>query len=321
MQFTGENIKYCLLAWDFEEEETGNAYGTKELPISGLYNWANALNGKRMYPQTDEELAQFNLFHINITGRNLLLLSTFLKTMPAGAKLLLNVDLSVELWQNVYNYPDFFLDQINRADYIFAVEPLMADILGRALKRKVGCIPHPVAYEELTKLRCKDRLNQIGVALHRYDMNYVMPHYVVKELPKGWQSIALGSTEKKSKMLHLYTFAKEACAFEDLMKLTATLYAVYETYTIHSYGRYSLECAVLGVPCVGPKMVSSIAHCFPELATEQSYDLKGSSKLLRKLIEDFDFYTEVARGGMEKARDYSYEASKKKLVEFLNSGQ
>ncbi len=321
MVYTEDNLKYCLLAWDFNEEDTGNLHGKENLPITGLYNWANALNGKRQFPQTEEELAQFNLFHINITGRNLMLLSTFLKRMPKDAKLILNVDLAVELWQNVYNYPDLFLDQINRADYIFAVEPLMANILERALKRPVACIPHPCAYEDLKKLRCDDRLNQIGVALHRYDMNMVMPHFVTRQLPENWQTIALGSTESKTNYMHLYTFIQETCGFAELMKLTSELYAAYETYTIHSYGRYSVECATLGVPCVGPKMVSSIAHCFPEIATNNSYDIEGSAALLNKLINDFDFYKEVAHYGMKKAADYSYKSSRELLIDFLNSPQ
>jgi len=320
MIFTEENLRYCLLSWDPYEEHTGNSYGGEPLPISGLYNWANALGGVRKYPSCPEELADYNLFHINITARNLLLLSTFLKQKPKGAKLILNIDFAVELWRSAFTHPDFLLDQIDRADYIFSVEPLMAEILGTALKRNVACIPHPVSVEQLILKRKERRLNQIGFALHRYDMNDVVPAFVARQLPAGFQTIALGSTETKRNLLHMYTFMKESCAFEELMELTSSLYAVYETYTIHSYGRYSVECAALGVPCVGPAMVSSIKDCFPDLALQEPNDVNGGARLLNKLIAEPEFYLDVISKATERVQKYSLKESRKRLLTFLNTG-
>lgn len=321
MLWTEENISYCLLAWDDYDENRTNVHGNESLPISGLYNWANALDGKRMFPRTEEELAQFNLFHINVTGRNLYLLNTFLKTKPINSKLILNVDRAVELWAGSFQYVDHFLDQINKADYIFGVEPLMCDILERALKRKVPCLPHPVATHLLKDLRCAERLNQIMFSLHRYDINFLLSDFIIKELPKTWQTIACGSTGmNKNELMHIFTFIKEQSKFADLMELTSKMYAAYETYTLHSYGRYSAECACLGVPCVGSKIVGSISRCFPELTTDTN-DIKAASSLLNKLINDQDFWSHCALEGVDRSEFYSYDNSKKRLIEFLNASQ
>lgn len=318
MLWTEDNLSYCLLAWDDYDEQRTNRFGEESLPISGLYNWANALDGKRMFPRTEGELAQFNLYHINITARNLYLLNTFLKTKPQEAKLILNVDLACDLWQGAFKYTDHFLDQINKADYIFGVEPFMCDILERALKRKVACLPHPVATDLLKDFRSEERLNQIMFSLHRYDVNFLLPGYVARELPEGWQTIACGSTGmSKNELMHIYTFIKEQCKFQELMELTSKMYAAYESYTLHSYGRYSAECACLGVPCVGPKTVGSMKQCFPDLLMDVN-DVGKGIELLTKLINDKDFWTHCALEGVDRSEYYSYVNCKKRLLNFLN---
>ena len=321
MLWTEENLSYCLLAWDDYDQERCNRYGKEELPISGLYNWANALNGKRMFPRTEGELAQFNLFHINITARNLYLLDTFLKYKPSNAKLILNVDMAVELWHGAFKYTDHFLNQIDKADYIFGVEPFMCETLETVLKRKIACLPHPVATHLLKDFRSEERFNQIMFSLHRYDLNFLLPDFIIRQLPEGWQTIACGSTGmSKNEIMHIYTFIKEQCKFQELMETTSKMYAAYESYTIHSYGRYSAECACLGVPCVGSKSVGSIKQCFPELQTDIN-DLNKASKLLNQLINDKDFWAHCALEGVDRSEYYSYANSKKRLLEFLNARQ
>lgn len=319
MIYTEENIRYCLLAWDHYEELEDNLNSKKKLPISGLYNWATVFNGKRTFPQSDQDLAQFNLFHINVTLKNLFLIPTFLKKMPSTAKLILNIDFAVELWQETLGlYPDLLFDIIDRADYIFAVEPLQAEIISYSINRNVPVLPHPVAISEIKKHISEERINQIGFSLHRYDKNFLLSGLIANRLPKTYQSIALGSTSSKRDLLHLFTFIKEYCSFEELIKLTSQLYAVCESYTIHSYGRYTVECAALGVPCVGPENVASIKHCFPDLTTKLNH-IKEYSDLLHKLINDKDFYSEVAMKSIKLSEDYSFESSKTKMLNFLNS--
>jgi len=317
--FDNENIKYCLLAFDHNEEKDDNDHGGRQLPISGLYNWANIFNGKRMFPRTPEEFDQFNLFHINITSKNLFLLSTFLKKKPSSAKLLLNIDFSVELWNQNFAYPDILLEQIDKADYIFAVEPLMAEILSDALRRHVPCIPHPIDTEGLKTFQTNSRLNQIGVSLHRYDNNFLLPYFAIKDFAPEYQSLLLGSTtSSKQNFLHMYDFILENCSFEKLINTINKLYIVYESYTIHSYGRLSAECAVLGIPCVGAECVSSIKKCFPDLATKTN-DIVKQKSIINYLIHDKEFYSEVAIKALKLSEYYSYNNCKSLLMGLLNN--
>ena len=320
MVFNDENIKYCLLSWDFYEEAEDNAYGNQKIPISGLFNWANALNGARTFPRSEQDLAQFNLYHINITSRNLFLLETFLKQKPREAKLLLNVDYAVEMWSQSFPvYPDLFFSLIDKADYIFAVEPLQSEILSTELRRNVPVIPHPVATHLLKNMRSPERDNQIGISLHRYDTSNLYPAALVaRRLPKHFQTVAVGSTSSKATLLHLFDFIKETTPFEEFIKTINRFYAVFESYSMHSYGRFTAECAALGIPCVGATCVHSLNECFPDLTYFDTNSIERPAEHLNDLINDQAFYSEMVNKSIELSENFSYKTCKEKLFKLLN---
>jgi len=321
MLFTEQNIKYCLLCFDPYEEQEGNTYGESDLPISGLFNWAKVFNGNRAFPSCRAEYDQYNLIHVNVTTRNLFLIEQIVKAKPKEAKLLLNIDFSIDMWKNSLPlYPELILSLINKADYIFAVEPEMASVLSLSLERRVPCIPHPVATHLLSKYRALERINQIGFSIHRYDDNVLIPAFLARLLERNdFQTIVLGGIHSsKANIQHLFSFFKESCPFEELIKTIAPLYALYETYTIHSYGRLTAECACLGVPVVGGKYVYSIDKCFPDLALEKPNDFAGALSLFDKLRLDKDFYAYVAQKAVDNSEFFSFENCKHLMLDFLN---
>ena len=323
MIFNEQNTKYCLLCFDPYEEQEGNTFGDKALPLSGLFNWARVFNGVRKFPTCRAEYEQFNLIHINVTTRNLFLIDQIIKNLPSHAKLLLNIDFSIDMWRSsLPMYPELILSLIDKADFIFAVEPEMASLLSISLGRKVPCIPHPVATHLIKDFRAEERLNQIGFSVHRYDDNILIPGFVARMLPENFQTIVLGGVHStKASVQHMFSFFKETCPFEELIKTIAPLYALYETYTIHSYGRLTAECACLGVPVIGGKFVYSIDKCFPDLALDKPNDFTNAVKLFNKLINDKDFYSYVAVRAMQLSEYFSFENCKEMMLEFLNEGQ
>ena len=321
MVYTSDNIKYCLLCFDPYEEQEGNSFGDTDLPLSGLFNWARVFNGKRSFPNCAEDYEQYNLIHINITTRNLFLLDQFLKLKPSYAKLLLNIDFSIDMWKNSLPlYPELILSLIDKADYIFSVEPESANLLSLSLQRPVPCIPHPVATHLISKYRQSERLNQVGFSIHRYDDNVLIPAFLARLLHSySLQSIVLGAVHgSKSNIQHLFSFFKESCVFEELIKTISSLFALYESYTIHSYGRLTAECACLGVPVVGGKYVYSIAKCFPDCALEKPNDFTNAHSLLVKLYHDTDFYTHVSQNAIVLSEYFSFENCKNLMLGFLN---
>ena len=210
----------------------------------------------------------------------------------------------------------------HKADFIFGVEPAMCEVLSDALKRNVPCIPHPVDVEQIAKRRQHERSQRIGVSIHRYFGNSVLPWYAVNDLPKGWVTTAIGADKLdfKPKVHHMYPEVQPYLKFEVLIEWLAEIYAVVESYFIASYGRLTAECAALAVPVVGSDIVGSQARCFP-LTSVTHFNPAKMKKILHRLINDTDFYTEVVRTGLKEAEFYSLENSKQRMLDFLNTGQ
>lgn len=323
MQFTEENIRYGLLTFDQPLKDHIESYAKEKLCISGLYQWARIFKGDFFFPVFPGDADKFNVLHINITPRNIPLLDQVLPMIDRNkTKLLFNVDHSTGLWMQAFQFPHQLLRALDRADYIFGVEPIMCELLSEALKREVPCIPHPVDIEQIEKRRHGDRGQRIGISMHRYVGNTVLPWFVVKDLPKGWITTAIGaqSPQFSPKIHHMYPEVQPYLKFDSLIDYVADLFAMIESYTIPSYGRLTVECAALGVPSIGCAVVGSQKKCFPELTVEQ-YNPVLMQKLLMRLLTEPEFYKQVARKGISECESYSLNNSKKKMLEFLNKNE
>ena len=323
MRFTAENIRYCLLAFATWEPQHAEEFVSQKIPLSGLFNWSLVFNGKRFFPRSRDEMAQFNLVHVNITANNLMLLPSMFKLLDrTKTKVIFNVDYALEMWYPHFKFPAIFLEQLDKADYIFSVEEEMAETLSMLLKRPIACIPHPVAVEEISKRKLTSRFPLIGAMHHIYDSNIILPslaiNNAIEQWRPAWRSTAMGGIANDKEVGHLYdNFLDHTPDFERFITYLSNLYAVVESYTLRSYGRVTIECAALGVPVIGSDLVSSQRRCFPLLCTENAQPSK-TSVLLKRLIEDKDFWKICAREGQTGAGYYSFEESKKRMLEFLN---
>lgn len=317
MPWFADGIKYCLLSWnDLEVQETEQHRGRK-VPISGLFNWANVLNGISAFPRSTEEMSAFNLIHLNVTAENLNLIPKIIRLVDrTRTKLIFNVDYAVELWPRNFRHPELFIQQLDQADFIFAVEQKMSEILSLALHRTVPCIPHPTDTTGLRKtFFSAERDNQIGVAIHQYDGAVTAPFYALRE-QNHFQTVAFGGIGKPEEYYHLFDFIAPYRSFEDNMKMIARLFAIVESYTIHSYGRVSVEAAALGIPVIGSTIVGSIKRCFPDISFDDPIDPLHIIKHIVQL-QDPEFYRHVSEKAMKLSDYYSFEKSRQRMVHFL----
>lgn len=323
MEFTKDSINYCLLTWDFYEDEHINSYGDQDITVTGLYNWSKVFAGKRTFPRTREDFSKYNIIHINLTPKNLPLISKILPKIDRNkTKLLINVDFAIELWATNFQSPHLMLQELDKADYIFGVEETMCGILEKTLKRKVPCIPHPSPIEEIVKYKKPERQKKIMISGHRYDMNYLLPWYAMNnaELDESWVTSCVGCYSDKSRVVHLYDEIHGYLPFLDLMELTSKHYCAIESYMLHSYGRFTIECAALGVPCIGTNLVSSMRQCFPALCHEVN-DVEHQTELIRDLTNDLGLHKAVGEKGIKESYYYSFENCSKLMLSFLNSSQ
>ena len=78
-------------------------------------------------------------------------------------------------------------------------------------------------------------------------------------------------------------------------------------------GSFALNCAYLGIPCIGDKRADTQSILFPDLAVDV-FDNEKALKLTFKLKNDLDFYIEVSN---KAKRLYKQEFTKEKMLKLL----
>jgi len=78
-----------------------------------------------------------------------------------------------------------------------------------------------------------------------------------------------------------------------IKKLSEFKYAVHMMPTVAA-GTFALNCAYLGIPCIGNKLVDTQEDCFPRLSVDV-HDIQKACTLARDLKEDPDFYEECSQ--------------------------
>jgi len=80
-------------------------------------------------------------------------------------------------------------------------------------------------------------------------------------------------------------------------------------------GSFALNCAYLGIPCIGDKRADTQSILFPDLAIDV-FDNKKAFDLTLKLKKDLDFYIEVSN---KAKRLYKQEFTKEKMLKLLQN--
>jgi len=78
-------------------------------------------------------------------------------------------------------------------------------------------------------------------------------------------------------------------------------------------GSFALNCAYLGIPCIGDKRADTQSILFPDLAVDV-FDNKKALDLTFKLKNDLDFYIEISN---KAKRLYKKEFTKEKMIQLL----
>ena len=103
----------------------------------------------------------------------------------------------------------------------------------------------------------------------------------------------------------------------DWIKILATFkYAVHMMPTVAA-GTFSLNCAYLGIPCIGNERLDTQRHCFPDLSVDVE-DINSATKLARRLKEDTDFYNYCSNLANENYKQYEVNNFTKKFFETVD---
>jgi hypothetical protein len=105
---------------------------------------------------------------------------------------------------------------------------------------------------------------------------------------------------------------------EWINQLSQFKYAVHLMPTVAA-GTFSLNCAYLGIPCIGNKNVDTQRLCHPELSVDIA-DIESARELANRLTTDQDFYNKCSQEAKENYNKYyKIDLFKQKLFSILNS--
>jgi len=92
---------------------------------------------------------------------------------------------------------------------------------------------------------------------------------------------------------------------EWIKELNKYKYAVHLMRT-HAAGTFALNCAYLGIPCIGYEGLDTQQLCHPN-TTIKIGDLPEARKIIRNLKEDKEFYQECSIAAKQKYKEYYHE--------------
>lgn len=295
---------------------------------SGLTNWPVVFEGMLSVPNTMEEYNTYDVIHVNMTPHgvgNIKKIRSDVTRIKAKQPLIVaNVDHAINMWEGFGNI-EWFLKDLSLADRLFCVHPVMSGTLSTYLDRHVWTIPHPTNLDQFDELRSNGQkfdIPTVAVVVHSYDVNVLIVTEALNALKRKikFQTLCIGNAERKKEYTKWnYDQYISGLPFHHFAKILGMCDVVIDTAITHSYGRVGVECAALGVPCIGGATVESVNTLWPELVVDIFNAKQINAKVEELLFGDQEHRQDVIRTAQDGVLLYGYPESKKAFEEMLNA--
>lgn len=309
---------YCLIGDPvaFESIKSNN-----DLTLSGLWQWSLAFDkhgnkGDVQLIRRKEELEEFDIIHVNMTGGNFALLHMIRDQLgdSSDTKIVTNIDFDVGNWGRNFTYPTILEKALRCADMVFHVESRGAAVLEHVLKRNIPVLPHPVDVNGIDTYKKVDREPMISVIHHRYYPDPTTPYWATRDLPLNL--VLMGYTKGTVPTLAMYDQTIQHAPFKTMIENMSKAKFGLDLFHGYNYGRTVIEFAALAIPCICSETIDAGHRLFPDLVVNP-FDAKKVHSLFADLLENDGKYVEVFRYAYEKASFYNQENCYNRFVEAL----
>jgi glycosyltransferase involved in cell wall biosynthesis len=155
------------------------------------------------------------------------------------------------------------------------------------------------------------------VIYHRYDGrgNWLMPYMAVRDLEL--RRILLGWVgDVSDQPLLLYNDVIGRVEFDEILPIVGQMSVCCDPFPYCAYGRFPIECAALGVPCITSDRVATGSILYPT-CTVDPYDVRGIRARVIRLFSDIEFWEATAAYAYEHATFYNLEQSRHRFLTAL----
>ena len=298
----------------------------EELSRTGLYQWINVFRGEIKLPRDVEDFNKYDIIQVNMSGQDVHLIGNIREALKDNkkTKLVVNNDYTTEMWQQAFEYPSLMKRELKNADMIVGTEYFQSTALSELSGRRVFIVPHPADVKRLKSLTPIPKKNIISTIWRRYDKFSLIPSLCVRNQGLTTQLIGYDKDldPKSFATTTHYDYVYQGTNYMDFCNQLQESKIVFDPFTWHSYSRSTVDTAALGVAVVGSNRVQSAQVCYPYTCCDP-YDVHKARLLIRKLIDDKEFYDLVVKTALERVEMYNHSNSKEKylmsLVEALKA--
>jgi hypothetical protein len=207
----------------------------------------------------------------------------------------------------------WFFDIMFNADFVLAHNDCDKDYYEGLLKKPCYINPTLMIEDPIDVSKLSNKKNRknviIGGNLVRWygGFNSLM---VAKEIDCDIYAPKMGRMDKLEEFLDDIKHLPYMTWDNWIIELSKFKYAVHLNPNSIG-GTFSLNCAYLGIPCIGNINSNTQRICFPELSVH-SDDIKSAKVLINKLYNDTDFYLHCSKKSMDL---YSEHFSELKYID------
>ena len=294
---------------------------------SGLYNWHRALDGEFIfYKDVKGRLSEYDILLV-IADQSTLShaqISRMREELGDSSDTIIvaSMDYAAEMWQESAPQIGLMQHELSKADFVFASEQCNQEYLSALLGRDVPVLPHPADVANIKKFRKAhyDRERSIFSVMHKWETNWLASYMAGRDHEGTLHKAVFMFKPQRADMVSFFDEIlppHPADKFPEWCDWMSKQWIYLDPYNmIHTFGRTPVECAALGLCCVGSEVVHSIRTLYPELVTPAGH-VNKQRQLIKQLLNDNDFYSHCSEQAITRVEDYSYANRRREFMEMI----
>jgi hypothetical protein len=136
-----------------------------------------------------------------------------------------------------------------------------------------------------------------------------------------WQERSLDKRRNARRVERLYNDARLEVRFasglEEFFALNSQAVLWLNLDDRHTWGRYVLDAATLGIPIITTTATGHAEHCFPETTVPTEFSLPEAVQLGKRLLADRQWYVQVSTQAFDYVQAFAPAAMVQKLLALL----
>ena len=296
----------------------------EEIPRrGGMYNWIFLFKGS-MIPfnnVTKKILEQFDVVQLNMAPVDQFLVKEVRRMIGNNSNTLIigNNDYTCESWDTWSQHPLQYEQAQDELDAVFGTEPHQTS----HLREDAYTIPHP-HWIDMLKHIGNDDINidkfNVGSIYHWWEGKHYTQSLTFLRLRRNYPNLVTrlygynGANDKNKKWQKvMWDKTMPLMEYPEFQRSLMTNRFIYDNCSYHTYGRTTVDCSALRIPCLGSDRIDSMKLCFPEMCCDP-FDMRKQLEIMDKVLKGGKWFDKQMDYAYESSEYYNYHNSEKRYM-------